>query len=213
MISVFNSVMWWKVLVALLPSKKQKSLIMSEEWVVPSSPYLFVFLSLISSPSHLLPSSPQLLSLRLLPTLIAAIRAGSGGAAGCCWCCRGWEHACLSGLWSRPSPGMQPGVLGTFPLLSSFNYGPIMKAARSAATHHTLRGRRRQIPPSISSSHHIICPLHQPPPCHVDPSLWLLTFLCSVFVLVLVIVLRDFFFLFLFLWYIFVLPFLVEVCF
>lgn len=50
------------------------------------SPYLSVFLSLISSPSHLLPSSPQLLSLLLLflLTLIAAIRAGSGaaGAAG-----------------------------------------------------------------------------------------------------------------------------------
>lgn len=67
---------------------------------------------------------------------------------------------------------MQPGVLGTFPLLSSFNYGPIMKAARSAATHHTLRGRRREIPPSISSSHHILLPLHQPPLCHVAPSRW-----------------------------------------
>lgn len=55
-------------------------------------------------------------------------------------------RVCLSGLWSRRSPGTQPGVLGTFPLLSSFNYGPIMKAARSAATHHTLKEEKEGDP-------------------------------------------------------------------
>lgn len=85
-------------------------------------------------------------------------QSSSGGAAGCCWY---W----LSVLWSSTLPGMKPGVLCTFPLLSSFNYALIMKAAHSAATHHTLRGGGRSC----------LCSL--PPSCHLHPFTHLFFFL------------------------------------
>lgn len=65
-------------------------------------------------------------------------------------------------VWAGFDPcallGAQPGVLGTFPLLSSFNYGPIMKAAHLAATHHTMRGREIP-PPHITSAFPFTSPL------------------------------------------------------
>ncbi len=115
---------------------------MLKQWDIPP-------LMLLSSP----PIHPLLL---LLLMLITAMGAGSGGALGCVAAgAGGIRAACLGGLWSRRSPGTQWGVLGTFPLLSSFNYGPIMKAARSVTTHHTLRaggGRSRPPSPPLVSS-------------------------------------------------------------
>lgn len=110
-----------------------------------------MFLPLSNPSSHLLPSCSQLL---LLLILIAAVGAGSGGAAGCRGCCLRRVNACSVSRRAliQCSPGTQSGVLGTFPPLSSFNYGPIMKAARSTAAHHTLRegggGGGRSHPPS-----------------------------------------------------------------
>lgn len=59
-------------------------------------------------------------------------------------------------MLEQGSPGTQPGVLGAFSLLSSFNYEPVTKAPRSAATHHTLRrgGGGGRSKPSVSSWRH-----------------------------------------------------------
>lgn len=119
---------------------------------------------------------------------IAAIRGKPGWSGGLLWVlpALGVRAACLGGLWSRLSPGTLLGVFGTFPLLSSFNYGPIMKAARSAATHHKIRGGGgggRSHPPSPphitpflscwSSSR----PLHS----HFCRSVWLYLFFSEAF--------------------------------
>lgn len=104
---------------------KMSEFSMLKQWYV--LPYTCFFL--LSSP----PPFPliQLAAIGGKRKWSSELALGAGGA-GCV------HTACLEGLWSWSSPGMQSAVLGTFPLLSPFNYGTVMKAARLAATYHTL---------------------------------------------------------------------------